>query len=168
MIATEGRGRWSWWFSGLALLVAGCVVTVEPDPNDNGNGDGNGGGGDGETIRVRIVNTTNVDLDPEVYLSAQAVGVEELFQPGNKYTAFGVATLGIIEAFGSDSFTVTCADARILGTTGGRFGDNLNEPDGFGRQIVLTQDLNVFCGGTVTFTYSRSGDAFTTTFDVDP
>jgi hypothetical protein len=151
------------------LSGGGCVVTVDPLDGGGGNGGGGGGGdGTGTVITVRIINASNVTLDPEIYISAEPVTVEQLFQPGNKYTAFGVGTLGLLGSAGTDQFTIECANARVIGTSGGKFGDNLNEPEGTGRQIVLTQDLSIFCEGRVTFTYSRSGGGFTTTFDVDP
>ncbi len=162
-----GRGLlFSSMLVGMLLFLpgSGCVITFDPIPGDDD--DPNDGGG--TTITIRVVNTTNTTLDPDIYISATAVSTEELFVPARKYTAFGVGTLGLLGPGGSDQFTVSCSDARVIGTLGGRFGDDLNNPDGTGRQIVLTQDLNVFCGGRVTFTYSRSGSAFTTTFDVEP
>lgn len=152
---------------GAALLA--CWLTVSggcPQSSDD-----NGGSGEPNTpttIRVRIVNQSGVTLDPEFYASGAAVGLDELFQPGNKFTRFGVGTLGILGRLSSDEFVIDCSAARVIGTRGGRFGDDLNDPIGTGRQIVLTQELNVFCGGRLTLTYSRSGDTFTTTFDVQP
>lgn len=146
----------------LLGLVAGCVVTVEPDPDD-----GDGGPNEGE-ILVRLVNATNVTLDPEIYFTDQAVSADQLFDASNKFTAFGVGTLGLLGDFDQAQFSVACSDARLIGTSGGLFGNNLNAPDGSGRAIVLTQELNIFCGGTLTLTYSRAGDGFTTTFDVEP
>jgi hypothetical protein len=51
---------------------------------------------------------------------------------------------------------------------GGSFGDDLNNPEGTGRQIVLTQELSFFCEGRITFRYSGSGGTFNTSFDLDP
>ncbi len=161
----------SGWMTRLALAallagVSGCVVELS---NDDDGGDG-GGGGDsgGETLRIVLVNESGVTLDPQLFLSASPVSTEELFADGNKFTRFGVGTLGLLGADSSDEFEVSCADARVIGTRGGTFGNDLNNPDGAGRQIVLTQDLSVFCGGTVVFTFSASGDTFSTTFDVNP
>jgi len=153
-------------FAAIAALLVfstggGCVISVEPDPNNGG-----GGGGD-DKITIRLVNATNVTLDPQVFFSSEAVSTDGLFQAGNKFTAFGVGTLGLIADSDSVSFEIDCTAARVLGTLGGSFGNNLNAPDGQGRQLVLTQELNVFCGDRVTFTYLRSGDGFTTNFDVD-
>lgn len=147
------------------LLVAGCVTI---DPNGNGGNNNDNTGPEPGSIRINVVNATNTTLDPEIFISATPVGVSDLFAAANKYTAFGVGTLGLLGPSGSDSFTLACDAVRVLGTRGGRFGDNLNAPDGTGRQIVLTQELNLFCDGAVTLTYSRSGAGFTTTFDVQP
>jgi hypothetical protein len=148
-----------------ALLLGGCVLTIDPiaDFGDMGQGDGSG---TTDQITVRIINTTNLTLDPEIYLSAEPVSVDELFRSAHKYKAYGVGTTGILADYDSDTFSLDCSAARVIGTSGGRFGDDLNNPDGTGQRIVLTQDLNIFCGGTVTFTYSRSGDGFTTTYVV--
>jgi len=62
-----------------------------------------------------------------------------LFVDGNKFTAFGVGTLGLLAPSSSDTFEIDCSNARVIGTKGGRFGDNLNQPDGVGQQVVLTQ-----------------------------
>ncbi|GMU80231.1 MAG: hypothetical protein IT450_12410 [Phycisphaerales bacterium] len=149
-------------FVAILAIPGGCVVTIEPDGNNNDNGGTPGA----TTIRVRVINSTNVTLDPEVYASATAVNADGLFVDGNKYTAFGVGTLGLLGPQTSDTFEIDCANARVIGTKGGKFGDNLNQPDGVGQQVVLTQDLSIFCGGTLTLTYSRSGSGFRTDFTV--
>jgi hypothetical protein len=144
-----------------AAAGGGCVVTIDPPPG------GGGGGGGAGTIRIRIVNTTNTTLDPEIFVSATAVSSDELFQLNRKFTRFGVGTLGLIGPRSSDDFTLSCAEVRVIGTAGGRFGDDLNNPEGSGRRVVLTQDLNIFCGDRVTFTFSRTPGGFTTRFYVD-
>lgn len=151
---------------GLALLLpGGCVVTV--DSIDDANGDGGEGGGDAtDQITVRVINTSNVTLDPEIYVSAEPVSIEELFQRANKFRRYGVGTQGILADHDSDTFALACSDVRIIGTKGGTFGDDLDNPDGTGQQIILTQEYSVFCGGTVTFTYSGSGGEFTTEYNV--
>lgn len=160
-----------WWALACCGLVsiAGCIVAppIDDGGNGGGNGDPNNGGGSVATITIRIVNLTETTLDPDLYISATAVSRDELFVPARKYTAYGVGTLGLIGGFDSDSFTIPCSEARIIATAGGRFGDNLNIPDGTGREIILTQDLSVFCGSRVTFTYSRDGSGYTTSFLVD-
>jgi hypothetical protein len=162
---SQGKLRvWAGGWAVAALLSAGCTITIDPpgggppDPNQPGS----------QTIVIRVVNATNTTLDPELFVSAAAVSVDELFAGENKFTAFGVGTLGLLGPGGSDEFALSCTDARLVGTRGGKFGDDLNNPTGTGRQIVLTQDLNLFCGGSVTFTYRTSGSGFTTTFDVKP
>lgn len=165
---------WRAWVSGtlicaatLLLPGAGCIITIEPDPN----GGGGDGGGDPvpQTITIRVVNSTSTGLDPQIYTSGDPVSSDELFNDGNKFTSFGFLNLGALDRFSSDDFDVNCSDARVLGTRGGAFGqDPLNNPEGNGTQVVLSQDVSVFCGGTVVFTYSRSGSGFTTSFQVNP
>ena len=153
---------------GALLLIpsgGGCVVTI--DPNDGG---GRGGGGappgPDPIITIRVVNATNTTLDPQIFIAAGPVSIAELFDPGRKVTNFGVGTLGLLGPLGSDTITPTCASAVVIGTQGGAFGDDLNNPEGNGRQIVLTQDVNVSCGDTITFTFQRSGTGFDTDFRV--
>ncbi|MCA9242553.1 MAG: hypothetical protein KDA32_01260 [Phycisphaerales bacterium] len=148
----------------LPLMMGGCTITFDPNPNDGNN---NPNDPDPGTVTIRVLNRTNTTLDPEIYVAGSAVTVSQLFSSSRKYTEFGVGTLGLLGPFGSDSFTLTCAEARVLGTKGGAFGDNLNNPDGTGRQIVLTQELVFDCGAVITFSFERSGGGFTTTFEVE-
>lgn len=153
-----GRLRWIAGFLGAAAL-AGCVVEVTPDPDD-------GGDGSSLVLTVRIVNTSNVTLDPQIYISATPVSSDELFADANRFTRFGVGTLGLIGGADSDTFTIECSSARVIGTKGGAFGDDLTAPQGFGQQIVLTQELSVFCEGTLTLTFNGAGSTFTTNYTV--
>lgn len=145
----------------LPGLMGGCVIQITPGGN---------GGNDNTTtppqkITVRIVNEADTTLDPEVFVSATPATVDQLFAAGNKFTSFGVGTLGLLGPKSEDTVDVDCANVRVIGTHGGKFGNNLNAPDGTGQQIVLTQDLSIFCGGAVTFTFSNNG-GFTTTYSV--
>lgn len=152
----------------LPLLFGGCAITITPGDNNGGDGNGDGDGTSEPVITVRIVNDSDVTLDPEIFVSADPVTVDELIQAANKYTAYGVGTLGILGPRSADEFALTCSQARVIATAGGKFGDNLNAPDGFGRRIVLTQDLSIFCEGGVTFTFTARDGEYDTTFDVDP
>ncbi|MFO0840212.1 MAG: hypothetical protein U1D55_17020 [Phycisphaerae bacterium] len=142
---------------------AGCVVTISPDGNTNANGNDNGAGG---KITIRLVNTASSTLDPEFYVSADPVTTDQLFDASHKFTAYGVGTIGLLADRDDATFELDCAAARVFGTKGGRFGNNLNSPDGVSQQVVLTQDVSVRCGQTVTLTYSRSGNSFTTSLSV--
>ncbi|MFQ5805672.1 MAG: hypothetical protein ACE5I3_04395 [Phycisphaerae bacterium] len=156
---------------GLATLwPGGCVITV--DPIDGGNG-GDNGDGTTEQITVRVVNATGHTLDPEIYVASEPVDLDHLFTRSRKFTQFGVGRLGLIAANDTDSFTIDCAQARMVGTLGGSFGggsdrNDLTDPAGSGTQLVLTQDLVFYCGNRITFMYRRSGDGFLTTLDIDP
>ena len=166
----------------VALASAGCPRNFDSlfdsifDSLDdgNGNGDPNGNGGTAaDQITIHIVNATSNTLDPQIYISAEAVSVDDLFTASHKYTTFGVGRLGLLAGDDSDEFTIDCAAARVIGTLGGSFGggsdgNDLNDPAGSGLRRVLTQELVFFCGDRITFTYRRAGGEFTTTFDVDP
>lgn len=150
-----------------ALLGAGCVVTIEPDDDGDGGG-GNGGPDPGEVVTITIRNLTSTTLDPELFVASEFLAAADLFVAERKFTAFGVGTLGLLGPGGSDSFEFACPDVLSLGTPGGKFGDDLNNPTGTGRQILLTQGFSLFCGGSVVLTYSQEGDGFSTSFDVEP
>jgi len=153
----------------ILAVVFGCSVALVPNNDPNAGG----GGVAPTTLTINIINATGNTLDPEIFVSAGPVSADQLFAAGNKFTAFGVGRLGLIARRDGDSITLDCSQVRVIGTPGGTFGggtdgNDLTNPAGTGRQIVLTQDLSVFCGGSVTFRYSQSGSGFTTTFTVDP
>lgn len=170
------RTRTLAWAAGLVAMVmlipGGCTVTL--DPTDPGDPNGDGGGDDNvTTLTIRIVNNAPNTLDPEIYIASEPVDLDSLFTASRKFTNYGVGRLGLLAANTSDSFTIDCADARVIGTRGGSFGgdtdgNDLNSPAGSGRQLVLTQELVFFCGDRITFTYGKSGDGFTTSFDIAP
>jgi len=151
------------------LLILGCTVILEPIDGRDG---GDGAGTQPQTITIRIVNATDNTLDPEIFLSDQPVSADELFTDAHKYTLFGVGRFGLLGGRDADRFEIDCTQARMIGARGkfggGDDGNDLTNPTSSDRRIVLTQDLSVFCGGRVTFTYSRSADGFTTSFDVSP
>ncbi|MBU0641303.1 MAG: hypothetical protein KKB50_20790 [Planctomycetes bacterium] len=157
----------------LAVLVAACflvgggacVVSVDPAGNGGGGGTGSNytttvnvthGGADDNAVKIIVVNSTGETLDPEIYVSTEAViDTAELFTDARKYTSFGVGNRGLLGDFDTDSFTLECATARVIGTQGGLFGDDLENPDGVGQQRILVLDSSYTCGDTITFTFSR-------------
>lgn len=151
----------------LPLLAVGCIIT-DGGGNDNNNGnDNSGGGGGANSITVRVINTTSVTLDPEIYLTGDAItDPTQLFSAERKFTSFGVGGRGLLADFDSDSFTLACGSVRVIGTRGGSFGDDLNNPDGAGQQRILAQDAGFVCGDVITLTFSRSSGEFTTSVTV--
>lgn len=156
------------WIAALvtaALAAPGCVITIS---------DGSGGGDSNSpppptTITVNVINTTEVSLDPQIYFSDQFIPPDQLFVDANKFTAYGVGTLGFLADDDSSSFTVDCTRAVTFGTRGGAFGDDLANPIGGGKQIILRLDESVSCGQIVTLTYRRTAEGgFTTDFVVAP
>jgi len=138
------------------LTGGGCIVTFLPPDHDGSDGDTD------QTIRIRLINATNTDLDPQFYVSAEPVSAEDLFKEANKYTDFGVMGLGVLGAGDVASFSLPCDQARVIGTQGGLFGKDRDNPEGVGQRRVFAQDLTVFCGESVTLTYRRQGDGFAT------
>ena len=141
----------------VVLIGGGCIVRVVPDDTTPPAA---------TTITVRIVNDTIFPLDPQIYIGPIAGGTEGLFVGANKYTDFGVGSTGVMLGGRDATFTVNCGELGLIGTLGGIFGDDLGEPLGSGRQVVLQEDLNVNCGDTVTFAFSAQGDTLITTFAV--
>ena len=139
----------------VVLIHGGCTITV--DPNNQGT--------EGK-VTIRIINATSLDLDPQLYMAGQVLSRTQLFTDAHKYTDFGVFDQGLLGPFGQETFTVDCADARVVGTAGGRF-DNDSNTEESDRQIILTQETVFLCGDVITFTYSRSGSGFTVDFDLN-
>lgn len=150
--------------TAAAALFLGCTINL-PDGNSNANGNNNSGSS--TTIRVRVVNTTNATLDPDIYVTGEAVtDPAQLFSADRKFTRYGVGTLGILGPGNSDEFTLECATTRVVGTGGGRFGNDLQNPDGVGNQRILAQDVFFVCGDVIVLTYRRNGSEYTTTVSV--
>lgn len=138
------------------FLHGGCSVTL--DPGDNGGTEGK--------VTIRIVNSTAADLDPQIYISSQVLSRDDFFKSANKYTNYGVFDQGLLGPYGQETFTIDCADAREVGTAGGRFNDGENTV-GSDRNYILTQENVFFCDGVITFTYSRTNDGYTVRYVLD-
>src|ERR1041384_2707505 len=98
---------------GGACLLNGAIIRVTSDGNGGGTGDANQPPTPPPTIKIKVENDSHVSLDPQIYISDQFAALDQLFVPANKYTAYGVGTIGILADDDSASFTVECAGARI-------------------------------------------------------
>lgn len=145
---------------GVGLLpLASCVVRIVPDDEPPP---------PPTTITIRLVNDTGKALDPQFYIGSPDAGVEGLFVDVNKRTNFGVGNLGVLLEHSSTSFEVDCGALGLFGTQGGVYGDDLNNPIDQGKQAVLQENVNVECGGRVTFIFDNRGDELITSFAVTP
>lgn len=141
------------------LLCSGCQVSFG-DPND-------GGSGSDTTILIRFINSSDVGVDPEFYINETAVSRDALFADENKFTAFGDFNLGLIGAGDMATVTINCADARVLGIRGAKFGNDQTSPIATGRAIVMAEG-NVFdCGDRITFRFTGSNGNYDTNSGVD-
>ncbi len=148
-----------------AANLGGCVIEIDPPPPPGGGG--GGGGGAPTTIDVILINDTNLTLDPQIYVTDEAVtDLENLFTRSNKHTRYGIGTIGLLGGRDDASFSLSCEEARVLGTLGGAFGDDLDNPEGTGQQRVVSQDVNFECGETITLRFSQSGGGFRTTVTI--
>jgi hypothetical protein len=148
--------------AGFVVLAAlGCTITID------GSGDGSQPP-PGTAIRVFVVNDTTKPLDAEMFVGSIANGLDHLFDAANKRTDFGIGNIGILDAAGQGSFTITCADPVFIGTQGGAFGDDLRNPSGHGEQFVLQEGLSVRCGDTVTFVFTAAGNTLQVGVAVEP
>lgn len=151
--------------AGGASLLGGCTIS----PATNGNDNGPPPPPPVTTFAVTIRNLTATTIDPDIHISAAATtDPAALFVPANKYTRFGVGTRGLLAPGDVADFELDCAAAMAIGTPGGFFGDDLDNPDGQGQQRILTQATVFSCGDTVTFIFSRQGDAFETAVAIQP
>lgn len=148
-----------------AVLIGGCTISPAPNANDNGPPPPP----PVTTYSVAIRNLSATTIDPDIYISSVATtDPAALFVPANKYTRFGVGTRGLLAPGDVARFELDCATAMAIGTPGGFFGEDLDRPDGQGQQRILTQATVFSCGDTVTFIFSRQGDAFETSVAIQP
>jgi len=119
------------------------------------------------TVFVRLVNNTDVALDPQLYVSSEAVTAEELLDDSLKHTAFGFGTLGFLEPRGAVEVQLPCAELAVFGTAGGSFGVDLNAPEGAGQARVVRFGESILCGERVTFLFNRTEGGFATALDLE-
>ncbi len=157
---SRSRQVWVAWTAVVLAAVAGCI-TIE----------WNGNGEEKTTVTIRVKNTTFVlGVAPQVYATPDAVvdpnadlfvGANRLFQTIN----FGS---GILPHGYTESVELDCADARVIGTLGGRFYKQDGTVVGDGQTVILTQGLQFNCGDTLTFTYKgHSAETIDTDYRVD-
>lgn len=147
-----------------ALSMGGCTVIVD---NNNNNGNSNDNSNRPPGIRIKVVNKTNVTLDPELFILAQVtVDPNLIFQPGNRFTRYGVGTRGLLGPNGSDEVDLDCETTYTIATFGGAFGDDLDNPLGRGTQRILLLGSSFTCGDLITLTFSGSAGSYVTTVAV--
>lgn len=142
------------------LVVGGCTIHI-----------GSQDGGQNVTptsILIKMVNLTDTALDPQIYVGAVSDGLSRLYRASNHRTDFGLGGRGLVESGTDATLSLACDPVVFIATQGGAYGDNLDAPLGQGQPIVLEQNQNVYCGQKVTFTFSVSGGALTTTYVVEP
>lgn len=139
------------------LPMGGCVITVDPINNPPATP---------TTITVRIVNNTTKALDPQIYIAAADVGADNLFQAQYKRTNFGVGNLGTLLPGTSATFSVQCGQLGLVGTQGGIFGDDLNNPLDQGDKIVLQENVSVQCGYQIEFRFDQRLTTLINTYSV--
>ena len=148
--------------TGTLLQVGSCVTVTRNDSPDPG------GTPSPTQVTVRFVNASPNALDVEFFASATATSdPATLFVGTNQITAgIGVAGRGVIEAGGSDSINVDCANAATISTKGGLFLDTEGVVLGQGTQRILSLGTAYSCGETITFTYQGAGSSFSTSYIV--
>jgi hypothetical protein len=164
MRAGTSRGSTRTCLPLLSLLLAGgCTIQVGPPGSDQ-----NTPNVPPTTIMVKAINRTDKPLDPQIYVGPATGGLNGLFVAANKRTDFGVGGVGILLPDAEISISVACGEQVLIATRGGIFGDDLTAPDGQGQQFVLDEDLNLYCGDLVTFTFHNDGSELLTGFSVQP
>ncbi len=153
------------------LVVSGCVYELPAPPAETSEVGGEVARATPPPptgITIRLINKTAKPLDPEIYVGLADDGVDALFDIENKRTDFGVGGVGILLPDGEVTIAVRCGDHVLIATLGGIFGDDLTDPIGSGRQLVLEEDVNVMCGDTLTFRFAANGDSIATGFSATP
>ncbi|MBK9120940.1 MAG: hypothetical protein IPM18_15270 [Phycisphaerales bacterium] len=150
--------------STVALLGSGCiwygVDDVRPGDTDPPPPP--------PPVNLILVNSTAFPLDPEVFSAAATIGPGGLFNAANKLTEFGVGLRGVLLANTTAEIAVDCGSV-LIGTVGGAYGNDLNDPDGTGQPYILQQGVNFACGDTIVLTFTtRTDGSLVTTLTVVP
>jgi hypothetical protein len=134
------------WLSGLMAALAACAgCVVEPPP----------------PTAVELVNTTGLDVRPNLYASASASDAAGLFVGANLVTDFTDRPFPELRAGESVTLTRECEDIQSIGVEGPVLFDALQliaTPSA--DRIFLVRETDFQCGGTVRFVYFTEGDAF--------
>jgi hypothetical protein len=123
------------------------------------------------SLQVRFANRTGRVLDVEFYASSEPLGNPDqvLFISENKVTeGIGFAGTGLVPPGTTDSITLACENARVIGTKGGRFvDDEAGEELGRGERRVAARYLQYECGDQITLVFDSAGEFFTTTMLIE-
>lgn len=106
----------------LALTVAGCTITIDPlDPNANDpNAVDPNANPQPTTLTVYLINETNLELDPHLYVSQYVLSAEQLFVDSNIYANFDGAT--VIDPNTTVELTLNCSETKTIGSDQAAFG----------------------------------------------
>lgn len=154
----------------VAAGVGGCqngMAVEEPEGQAvTGNLDLDG------PVTIRFLNGSNSEAVEVLFFATDAPLEnlpDDLFVEQNQVQrSIGPAGQGFLEPRAGDEIEWPCSPDLTIGTMGGRFLESESGDErGFGQARWLRQGPLALCGSTITFVYTRDGDAFSTLVKVD-
>lgn len=134
---------------GLALAPAGCVFPPAP-------------------VRIELVNTTALDVRPNLYASGGATSSGELFRSENLRTDWTTRVFPELRAGETATLELTCADATAVGVTGSVMFDALRVDAVTSADVhFLQRDAEFACGQTIRFTFVNDAGALRVQLSVE-
>lgn len=134
---------------GLALAAPGCIVPPSP-------------------VRIELVNTTALDVRPNLYTSSGATSSGELFLPENLRTDWTTRVFPELRAGETATLELACADATAVGVTGSVMFDALRVNAVTSADVhFLQRDVDFACGQTVRFTFVNDAGALRVQLSVE-
>jgi len=118
-------------------------------------------------LTITLINDTDLELDPMLFVSDRQVGEDELFDGFTyAYRAFG--DKGLLDPRQQVQFTLPCDQAATIGSHQAGFSDLDTFTGGTSVDSPLLHlDADFACGQTVTFRFSRHASGlYHTTADV--
>ena len=126
----------------LLVLLAGCVF--EPPPTT-----------------IELVNTTALDVTPNLYVSESATDESGLFVAANRVTDFTDRAFPELRGSEQVALELECDAAVTLGVNAPVLFDAVQViATASDDHLLLQRDVDFQCGETVRFIYFAEGDAF--------
>jgi len=138
------------WLAGMAWTTIGGCIFAPP------------------STTVELVNSTPLDVRPELYVSGSAADEAGLFVGGNLVTDFTARPFP--ELRGNETATVTfdCEQIRSIGVDRPvMFDATTLTPTESNDRVFRVRGTDFECGGTLRFVYYTEGGAFRVRLETD-
>jgi hypothetical protein len=135
--------KYAWMLGPVLLLLGGCIVAAPPPTT------------------VELVNSTSLDVRPNLYISGSATDIAGLFVGNNLVTDFTTRAFPELRGGESATLTLECDQIKSVGVDAPVLFDAVTlTPTRSADQIFLLQGTDFECGFGVRFVYFMDGDTF--------